>query len=153
VSLKNIDIFKLFFEESCKNIRCPLWGSILKILIAEDEPISNLWLKTLLIKWGYEVISTRNGSEAWEILSSDDPSEIAILDWEMPEMKGIEVCEKVRNELQNTNIHIILLTGRDLDEDVAKGLKAGADDFIKKPFTNQELRAKLNSGKKKLKLL
>ena len=125
----------------------------MKILIAEDEPISNLWLKTLLIKWGYEVISTRNGSEAWEILSSDDPSEIAILDWEMPEMKGIEVCEKVRNELQNTNIHIILLTGRDLDEDVAKGLKAGADDFIKKPFTNQELRAKLNSGKKKLKLL
>ncbi|HII00456.1 TPA: response regulator [Methanosarcinaceae archaeon] len=125
----------------------------MKILIAEDEPISNLWLKTLLIKWGYEVISTRNGSEAWEILSSDDPPEIAILDWEMPEMKGVEVCEKVRTELQNTNTHIILLTGRDLDEDVAKGLEAGADEFIKKPFTNEELRAKLNSGKKKLKLL
>ncbi len=153
MSLKNIEIFKLFLEESCKNIRCPLWGSILKILIAEDEPISNLWLKTLLIKWGYEVISTRNGSEAWEILSSDDPPEIAILDWEMPEMKGVEVCEKVRTELQNTNTHIILLTGRDLDEDVAKGLEAGADEFIKKPFTNEELRAKLNSGKKKLKLL
>ncbi|WP_440956123.1 response regulator [Methanosarcina sp. Mfa9] len=124
----------------------------MSILIAEDETISNLWLKTLLTKWGYEVISTRNGSEAWEILSSDGPPEIAILDWEMPEMKGIEVCEKVKKELQNTNTYIILLTGRDLDEDVAKGLEAGADDFIKKPFTNEELRAKLNLGKKKLKM-
>lgn len=124
----------------------------MKILIAEDERISNLWLKTLLTKWGYEVISTRDGGEAWEILSSSDPPGIAILDWEMPVMKGIEVCEKVRKELQNTNTYIILLTGRDLDEDVATGLEAGADDFIKKPFTNEVLRAKLNSGKKKLNL-
>ncbi len=124
----------------------------MKILIAEDERISNLWLKTLLTKWGYEVISTRDGDEAWEILSSDDPPGIAILDWEMPGMKGIEVCEKVRKELQNTNTYIILLTGRDLDEDVAMGLEAGADDFIKKPFANEVLRAKLNSGKKKLNL-
>jgi len=67
-------------------------------------------------------------------------------------MKGIEVCEKARKELLNTNTYIILLTGRDLDEDVAKGLEAGADDFIKKPFTNEELREKLSSGKNKLKL-
>lgn len=124
----------------------------MKILIAEDEPISNLWLKTLLNKWGYEVISTRNGGEAWEVLSSDDPPEIAILDWEMPEMKGIEVCKKVRRELEDAKTYMIMLTGRDLDEDVAKGLEAGADDFIKKPFTNEELREKLNSGKKKLNL-
>ncbi len=143
---------KLALEESCINIRCPLRGSPLKILIAEDEPISNLWLKTLLTKWGYEVISTRDGCEAWKVLSSDEPPGIAILDWEMPEMKGIEVCEKARKELLNTNTYIILLTGRDLDEDVAKGLEAGADDFIKKPFTNEELREKLSSGKKKLKL-
>ena len=129
-----------------------MWGCRLKILIAEDEPISNLWLKTLLTKWGYEVISTRSGGEAWKLLSSDDPPEIAILDWEMPEMKGIEVCYKVRKELQNNKFYLILLTGRDLEEDVALGLEAGADDFIKKPFTNEELRTKLSSGKKKLKL-
>ncbi len=143
---------KLFLEEFCINIRFSLWGCKLKILIAEDEPISNLWLKTLLNKWGYEVISTRNGGEAWEVLSSDDPPEIAILDWEMPEMKGIEVCKKVRRELEDAKTYMIMLTGRDLDEDVAKGLEAGADDFIKKPFTNEELREKLNSGKKKLNL-
>ena len=124
----------------------------MKILIAEDEPISNLWLKTLLTKGGYEVISTRNGWEAWERLNSEDPPGIASLDWEMPEMKGIEVCEKVRKELRNNNAYLILLTGRDLDEDMAKGFEAGADDFIKKPFTNEVLREKLNSGKKKLKL-
>lgn len=124
----------------------------MKILIAEDESISNLWLKTILTKWGYEVISTRDGCEAWEVLKGGDSPKIAILDWEMPGMKGTEVCEKARTELKAGSIYLILLTGRDLDEDVAKGLEAGADDFIKKPFDNEVLRAKLKAGKEKMEL-
>lgn len=66
----------------------------MKVLIAEDEPISNLWLKNTLTRWGYEAISTRDGYEAWEVLNESDFPRVVILDWEMPKMKGIEVCEK-----------------------------------------------------------
>ena len=120
----------------------------MKILIAEDELISNLCLKSILTRWGYEVISTRDGCEAWEVLSGNNPPEIIILDWEMPKMKGIEVCEKARKDPRLKTIYIILITGRDLEEDTKKGLEAGADDYIKKPFNNQGLRAKMDAARK-----
>jgi two-component system chemotaxis response regulator CheY len=121
-----------------------------KVLIAEDEPISNLWLKNTLTRWGYEVISTRDGYEAWEVLNGSDPPRVVILDWEMPKMKGIEVCEKVRKDPRLSSIYIILITGRDMAEDVEEGFKAGADDYIKKPFDNRKLKTKLETARKML---
>lgn len=122
----------------------------MKILIAEDEPISNLWLKNTLTRWGYEVISTRNGCEAWEVLKGNDPPGVAILDWEMPKMKGIEVCEKIRADSRISSTYIILITGRDLKEDIELSFKAGADDYLKKPFDNQRLKAKIEAARKTL---
>lgn len=120
----------------------------MKVLIAEDEPISNLCLKSALVRWGYEVISTRDGCEAWEVLKGGDPPEIVILDWEMPKMKGIEVCQKIRGDSGMSNrTYIILITGRDLDEDIGLGFKAGADDYLKKPFDIQKLKAKLETAR------
>ena len=123
---------------------------MLKVLIAEDEPISNLWLKSMLTKWGYDVISTRDGVEAWEILKGNDPPELVILDWEMPKMKGIEVCKKAKKYSRLGDIYIILITGRDADMDLEDGFEAGADDYIKKPFNNQILKAKLELAQKTL---
>ncbi|WP_440947975.1 response regulator [Methanosarcina sp. T3] len=120
----------------------------MKVLIAEDEPISNLWLKNTLTRWGYEVISTRNGREAWEVLEGSEPPGVAILDWEMPKMKGTEVCEKVRKDPRLSNIYIILITGRDLTEDMEAGFKAGADDYLKKPFDNRKLKTTLETAGK-----
>ncbi|AKB18131.1 MULTISPECIES: PleD family two-component system response regulator, partial [unclassified Methanosarcina] len=122
----------------------------MKVLIAEDEPISNLWLKNTLTRWGYKIISTRNGCEAWEVLKGSDPPEVVILDWEMPKMKGIEVCEKVRKDPRISHTYIILITGRDLNEDIETGFKAGADDYLKKPFDNQKLKTKLEIARKTL---
>lgn len=123
----------------------------MKVLIAEDEPISNLSLKNTLVRWGYEVVSTRDGCEAWKVLRESDPPIIAILDWEMPKMKGIEVCKKIREDPRiSTGTYIILITGRDLDEDIELGFKAGADDYLKKPFNNQILKTKLETARKTL---
>lgn len=122
----------------------------MKILIAEDEPISNLWLKNTLTRWGHEVISTHDGYEAWEVLNGSDPPGVVILDWEMPKMKGIEVCEKVRKDPRLSSIYIILITGRDMAEDIEEGFKAGADDYIKKPFDNRILKTKLETARKML---
>jgi len=121
-----------------------------KVLIAEDEPISNLWLKNTLTRWGCEVISTHDGCEAWEVLNKTDPPRVVILDWEMPKMKGIEVCEKIRKDPRLSSIYIILITGRDMAEDVEEGFKAGADDYIKKPFDNRKLKTKLETARKML---
>ncbi|AAM05415.1 TPA: response regulator [Methanosarcina acetivorans] len=122
----------------------------MKVLIAEDEPISNLWLKNTLTRWGYEAISTRDGYEAWEVLNESDFPRVVILDWEMPKMKGIEVCEKIKKDPRLSSIYIILITGRDLTEDMEAGFKAGADDYLKKPFDNRKLKTKLDTARKKL---
>ena len=123
----------------------------MKILIAEDEPISNLWLKTILVKWGHEVISTRNGCEAWDVLNCDNPPELALLDWEMPGMRGIDVCSNVKKSPQAENVYVILITGNDLDENMFNGSTASPDDYIKKPFDKLMLGAKLNLAELKIK--
>ncbi len=122
----------------------------MKVLIAEDEPISNMWLKNMLTRCGCEVISTQNGCEAWAVLKGGDPPGVVILDWEMPKMKGIEVCEKIRNDPRISSTYIILMTGRDLNDDREVVFKAGADDFLKKPFDNQKLKTKLETARSTL---
>jgi len=118
----------------------------MKILIAEDDPVSRRVLEATLSKWGYEVTTTSNGSEAWEALAAPQAPRLAILDWMMPEIDGVEICRRARGRPGSGPLHIILLTARGRKEDVIAGLQAGADDYITKPFDHEELRARVQVG-------
>jgi len=120
------------------------------ILIAEDEPVSRCALEAALRKFGHDVLVATNGLEAWEILERPDAPSLAILDWLMPGMDGLEVCRKAR-ALSSTDdaprpLYIILLTARGNTQDVVAGLEGGADDYIVKPFDHDVLRARLSVG-------
>lgn len=124
----------------------------MKVLIAEDSVSSRVMLATILKKWGYEVIATSNGKEAWDELKKPDAPKLAILDWMMPEMDGLDVCKKVRKMKLDNPPYVILLTALGSKEHIVKGLDAGADDYIGKPFDNNELRARLQVGQRVVKL-
>jgi DNA-binding response OmpR family regulator len=118
----------------------------MKILIAEDDPVSRRLLQAALIKWGYEVIVTANGKEAWQALQQPDAPSLLILDWLMPEMDGVEVCREARGTPTFKSAYILLLTSRGSKEDIVEGLEAGADDYVTKPFDHGELRARVQVG-------
>lgn len=118
----------------------------MKVLIADDDPISRHLLTRTLTKWGYEVVACSDGREAWQMLL-EEGIKLAILDWEMPDMNGIDVCQLVRST-PSINTYLILLSARDTQTDVIAGLESGADDFVRKPFDSAELRARLKTGKR-----
>jgi len=123
-----------------------------RILIADDDPAFRDLLKERLAKWGYEVVIAENGNEAWQALQADDAPSLAILDWMMPGMAGIEVCRRVRKEKEEPYTYIILLTSQQQDEDIVAGMEAGADDYITKPFKHSELRVRLRAGRRIIEL-
>ena len=124
----------------------------MRILIAEDDPNFRSLLKAKLANWGYEVVAVGDGNEAWQVLQSDDAPQLALLDWMMPGMEGVEICRKVRKELQESYTYIILLTSQQRDEDVVAGMEAGADDYITKPCKHSELRVRLRAGRRIIEL-
>ena len=124
----------------------------MKILIAEDDPVSRRLLQAALLKWGYEVMVTNNGREAWEAMNVAAPPSLLILDWLMPEMDGVELCREVRLRPEWRSAYLILLTSLGSKEDVVKGLEAGADDYITKPFDHSELRARVQVGSRVVQL-
>jgi phosphoserine phosphatase RsbU/P len=117
-----------------------------KILIAEDDVISRRLLEKTLVRWGYEVVVTCDGTAAWEVLQSADAPPLAILDWMMPGMDGIEVCRRVRRAATPTPPYLILLTAKGRQEDIVMGLRSGADDYLIKPPNREELRARVQVG-------
>ncbi len=120
----------------------------MKVLIAEDNAVSRLTLRSSLRKWGYEVIETTNGEEAWALLSGPDAPHLAILDWMMPGLDGVQLCRRVRADGREPYVYLILLTSRDDRDDVVAGLDAGADDYIVKPWNAQELRVRVRAGER-----
>ncbi|HUJ71407.1 MAG TPA: response regulator transcription factor [Verrucomicrobiae bacterium] len=124
----------------------------MRILIAEDDAVSRHLLEATLHKWGYEVIVAADGLEALEVLRQPGAPSLAILDWMMPGMDGAEVCLKARELAAGRLLYIILLTAKGRKEDVVKGLTAGADDYIIKPFDRSELKARMNAGERILRL-
>lgn len=116
----------------------------MKILIAEDDLTSRMMLELIIGRWSFEVVSVDDGRKAWEILQQDEAPPIAILDWEMPEIDGPELCRRVKLLGRDNPTHVILLTARDSTEDIVSGLEAGADDYVTKPFDLNELRARIN---------
>ncbi len=123
-----------------------------RVLIAEDDPVSCTVLERTLHGWGHEVVVTRNGTEAWDVLCRDDSPRLAILDWMMPGLEGPEVCRRVRALARPVPTYLILLTARGASDDVVAGLDSGADDYVTKPFDRPELRSRVRVGERVLAL-
>ena len=124
----------------------------MKILIAEDDPAYRRLLEEILIKWGYDVVVALDGNEAYQLLLTDNAPKLAILDWKMPGLEGIEVCQKIRKNADDFYTYIILLTSQQRDEDLVIGMEAGADDYIIKPFKHNELKVRLRAGRRIIEL-
>ena len=123
-----------------------------RILVAEDDPVSRRMLEAFLTKWGYQVVSVANGSDALRILEAEDAPPLAVLDWMMPGLEGPQVCQRVREQLDRPYVYVLLLTARTQKDDLLRGLESGADDYLTKPFDAQELRARLQVGQRILDL-
>ncbi len=124
----------------------------MRVLIAEDDFVSRRLLVRYLEKWGHEVVATENGAAAWSALQAEAAPGIAILDWMMPELDGVQVCQLVRSQSDRPYTYLILLTAKGGKEDIASGLNAGADDYVTKPFDPNELRARLQVGERMVEL-
>lgn len=122
------------------------------VLVAEDDPVSRKLLENRLRLWGYHVIFAENGAQAWALLQQKCAADLLILDWMMPEVDGIELCRRIRENLPGPYRYIILVSGKDEKRDVVSGLEAGADDYVAKPFDVEELRARLRAGRRILSL-
>ena len=118
----------------------------MKILIADDSIVSRHLLEATLRKWGYEVVVACDGAEALEFLQQENAPALAILDWMMPGMTGLEVCRHVRQGAREPYTYILLLTSKSQKEDLIEGMEAGADDYITKPFDQHELQVRLRAG-------
>ncbi len=118
----------------------------MKVLIAEDNLVNQNLLRGLLTRWKYEVVLARSGDEAWSLLQEEHAPRLAILDWMMPGLDGIEVCRRVRALGRQRYVYIILLSARSDRQDIVAALEAGADDYITKPFHAGELRARIRSA-------
>jgi two-component system, cell cycle response regulator len=123
-----------------------------QIVIAEDDPISRRLLEVLLTRSGYQVSVASNGTEALELLEQVDAPRLAVLDWMMPGLEGLQVCRKIRERKDRPYTYILLLSARAQKEDLLVGLESGADDYLTKPFDAQELRARLHVGQRILQL-
>jgi diguanylate cyclase (GGDEF)-like protein len=120
-------------------------GSI-RVLVAEDDPVSRHRLHAALSRWGYDVTSVVDGHEALREIGRPDAPSLAILDWSMPKIDGLQVCRALRETVGGQYVYIILLTSHDRDDDVIEGFDAGADDYITKPFDTRQLKARVSSG-------
>ncbi len=120
----------------------------MRVLIADDDTVTRRLLESTLQSWGYEVCSAGNGEEALQILSAENHPEMALIDWQMPLMDGPEVCRSVRSRLQAGPVHLILLTSVGGSTNIIQGLRSGADDYVTKPFDRDELRARLDVGRR-----
>jgi diguanylate cyclase (GGDEF)-like protein len=120
-------------------------GSV-RVLVAEDDPVSRHRLHSALSSWGYDVTSVADGHEALRELTRPEPPHLAVLDWSMPRIDGLQVCRAVRSSVAGQYVYIILLTSHGGDDDVLEGFDAGADDYVTKPFDSRQLQARVRSG-------
>jgi two-component system, cell cycle response regulator len=123
-----------------------------KVLIAEDHIASRGLLEKIITKWGYDVVMASDGEKALARLQEPNGPNLAILDWMMPCIQGVEVCRQIKGLTPSGLPYLILLTARTDKGDIVKGLEAGADDYISKPFDSRELRARLAVGRRVVEL-
>ena len=118
----------------------------MRILIADDNPVFQSVLRVMLTNWDYSVVVACDGKEAWQILRAEGAPRLAILDWMMPGLDGIEVCRLARAEF-GRSVYILILTAKTQSEDLVEAMQAGADDYVTKPLKSQELRIRLAAAR------
>ncbi len=118
-----------------------------KVLVADDSRIYRKLVEQTLSEKQYAVLFAKNGQEAIDLFSEHQPS-LVITDWMMPDLTGIELCERIRNHSRNSYTYIIILTGITEKNELVKGLAAGADDYLTKPFHSNELLARVGVGRR-----
>ncbi len=125
----------------------------MKVLIAEDDPISRRLLQKHVDSYGLETILTKDGSEAWNIFQKEKNNiHMAIIDWIMPKMNGVELCRRIRDSKCKHYVYLIFLSGKGEKKDIITSLEAGADDYITKPFDPAELKVRILAGKRIIEL-
>ncbi len=124
----------------------------MNVLVADDHDVNRKLLRTILAAEGYNVVEARNGREALTILQQATDSIVGLVDWEMPELEGIEVCRQARASSSDKPLFLILVTVRDSKQDVVAGLLAGANDYVTKPFDKTELLARVKVGSQMVQL-
>jgi len=124
----------------------------MRILIAEDDMTSRVMLQAVLTKWGYDVTAASDGEQAWTALQEPNAPGLAVLDWEMPGLDGAELCRRLREQERKEPRYLILLTSRGEAGDIVRGLEAGADDYIAKPYNTAELKARIDVGRRMISL-
>jgi two-component system, cell cycle response regulator len=124
----------------------------MRILVAEDECVTQRILQALLRNWGDEVVAVSDGLAAWQILDSAEAPRLAILDWMMPGLDGLQICQQLRQLQGRPYTYVLLLTSRNQCADLIRALEAGADDYLTKPINQSELRARLQTGRRILQL-
>ena len=124
----------------------------MRILVADDDRVSQRIMERMLQGNGYEVVCAANGREAADILARPGSPRLALINWMMPELDGPGVCRETRARRDEAYVYMILLTSKQLSEDIVKGLEAGADDYLTKPCHPAELKARLHTGRRILQL-
>lgn len=114
------------------------------IVIADDDPVSRELVSATVTKWGFRTVVTQDGREAMAAIRAEEGPVVAIIDWMMPGMDGLQVCKRVRET--DKPVHIILLTVRAAKENLVEALESGADDYLVKPFDKNELHARIHVG-------
>jgi DNA-binding response OmpR family regulator len=125
----------------------------MRILIADDDSVSTMMLERTLERWGFDVEVAHDGIAAWDYICGSQPPALAIVDWMMPGLDGIELCRRIRATALPAPVYVILLTARSSRQDLVAGLEAGADDYLTKPFDPDELRARIHVGQRTLQLI
>lgn len=120
----------------------------MKVLVAEDDKVSRDMLSLLLESWDYEAVCVADGRAALDLLMRTDSPQLVLLDWLMPEMDGIDVCRIYREREQQGWKYLLILTVRTSQEDIVRAFQAGADDYVTKPFFTEELRGRLDAGRR-----
>ncbi len=124
----------------------------MRVLVADDSSSSRALLTNLLSSWGYEVTQCTDGQRAWSLLSRSDAPQLAILDWMMPGLDGLEVCRRLRAAETERHAYVFLVTARSHGDEMLEGLEAGADDYLVKPFEPAQLRVRLRHGERVVQL-
>lgn len=119
-----------------------------RILVADDDAATRRSLEALLTKWGYAVTAVGGGQQAWQILQSESAPQLALIDWMMPDIEGIEICRMLRERVSERYTYLLLLTSKSEKLELVQGMNAGADDYIIKPFDPEELKVRLAAGRR-----
>ncbi len=124
----------------------------MRVLVADDDLTSRRILEAILKKWGLEPTVVSDGLAADALLELPDAPPLVLLDWNMPGLEGPEVCRRLRRRETSNPPYVILLTARGDKGDIVKGLDAGANDYVSKPYDSEELRARIGVGTRMLEL-